>query len=145
MDSPEGALHDGGVHAVAGAGQNARVAAGGDQKIVIGGIVVLVAIVHLHGAYGGGQNGQAQLLAEEVKGGIGGTVFADGVQLHANLLPLLIVALEGHAQALGAGTGDGVAAGPTIAYGAGLTVGAHAGTGRLQNLIIIHCISPLPE
>ena len=67
MDSPEGALHNGGVHAVAGEGQNARVTAGGDQKVVIGGIVVLVAIVHLHGAYGGGQNGQAQLLAEEVK------------------------------------------------------------------------------
>ena len=34
MDGPEGALHDGGVHAVAGEGQDARVTAGGLRGLI---------------------------------------------------------------------------------------------------------------
>ena len=119
------------VDAVAGAGQNAGLAAGGHQQVVIGGIVVLVAIVHLHGAHGGGQHRQAQLQTEKVKGRVGRAIFADGVHLHADFLPLLIVALEGHAQSFGAGAGDGVAAGHAVAHGAGLAVGTHTGAGCL--------------
>ena len=130
-DGAESAVHDAGVDTVAGAGQNAGLAAGGHQQVVIGGIVVLVAIVHLHGAHGGGQHRQAQLQTEKVKGRVGRAIFADGVHLHADFLPLLIVALEGHAQSFGAGAGDGVAAGHAVAHGAGLAVGTHTGAGCL--------------
>ena len=147
LSGPDGlqrALHDAVVDAVAGTGQNAGTAAGSHQQIVVGRVVIFVAVMHFHGTHGGGQHRQAQLRAEEIEGGVGGAVVADGVHLHAELLPLLVVALEGDAQTLGAGAGDGIAAGLAVTYGAGLAVRAHTGAGCLQNLVVVHGIAPLP-
>ena len=131
-------LHDGGVGAVAGEGGDTGLGAGGHQDVVVGQVVVLVAVVELHGAHGSGEHGQGHLVAEQLKGGIHGLVLADGVHVYAQLLPLLVVADEAGADALGAGAGDGVLAGQAVAGGAGLAVGAHAGPGVCQDLLICH-------
>ena len=99
VDSLESTCHHAGVDAISGAGQDAGIPTGGHQQIVVGGVIVFVAVVQLHGAHGSGQHRQTQLGTEKVKGGVGRAVFADSVHLHADLLPLLVVALEGHAQA----------------------------------------------
>ena len=132
------ALHHGGVDAVAGEGQDAGVRAGGDQNIVIAHVVVFIAVVELHRAHGCGEDGQVHLMAEEVIRGVHAGVFADGVHVDAQLLPLLVVADGAGADALGAGAGHGVLAGKAVAHGTGLAEGAHAGPGRSQNFLISH-------
>ena len=142
-DRGERAVHNGGVRAVAGEGEDARLRAGRDEQVVIGQVVVLVAVVQLHRADGGGHDGGDQLRAEEVERAVGGAVFADRVHVQAELLPLLIVADKARAEALRAGAGDGIAAAQTVADGTCLAVGAHAGARLCQNLIVIHKNPPL--
>ena len=120
-------LDHGGVGAVAGKGGDARAGTGGHQNVIIGQVVVLVAVVQLHGAHRRGKHGQGHLLAEEIIAGVHGHVLTDGVHVHAQLLPLLIVADEAGADSLGAGAGHGVLAGHAVAHGTGLAVGSHTG------------------
>ena len=136
------ALHHGGVGAVAGEGGDAGLGAGGHQDVVIGQVVVLVAVVERHGAHRGGEHRQVQRPAEEVEGGVHRRVFADGVHVDAQLLPLLIVADKAGADALGAGAGDGVLAGQAVAHRTGLAVEAHGAPGLFQNFLIGHVVSP---
>ena len=137
-DGLGGSLHDGGVHTVAGEGQNTGLGAGGDQKIVVGEIGELVPVVELHSAHGSGKDGQIHLVTEEVIRGVHGEIVADGVHIDTQLLPLLIVADGAGADALGTGAGHGVFAGKTVAGGAGFAQGTHAGAGICQNFLIRH-------
>ena len=77
-------------------------------------------------------------MAEEVEGRVGGTVFPDGIQIHPQLLPLLVVPGKAGAGAFGAWAGDGILTRLTVAYGARLAVGSHTGAGVLQNFLIFH-------
>ena len=119
-----------------------KTSTGGHQNVVIGQVVVLVAVVQLHGAHRRGKHGQGHLLAEEIIAGVHGHVLADGVHVHAQLLPLLIVADEAGADSLGAGAGHGVLAGHAVAHGTGLAVGSHTGPRVGQDLLIGHGMYP---
>ena len=137
-DGVDGSLHDGGVGAVAGEGQDARLGAGGDQQVVIGQVIIFVAIVKLHGAHGARHDRDGQLMPEEIKGGVRRAVLTDGVHVDAQLLPLLIVADEAGAQTFGAGAGDGVLAGHTVADLAGFAERPDLIAGAIQDLLICH-------
>ena len=126
------------VGAVTGEGGNPRRRAGGNQDLVVLQVVVLVAVVLGHRPHGGREHRQGQLPPEELTAGVHGAVFADGVHVHTQLLPLLVVADGAGAQALGPGTWNGISAGHTVADGAGLAVGPHAGACRRQNFLIGH-------
>ena len=56
--------------------------------------------------------------------GVRGAALAQGVHVHANVGPLIIIADGRVTHALGTGAGDLVFAGHTVAHGAGLAVGA---------------------
>ena len=133
-----GTLHQGGIGAVTGEGGDAVFRAGGHQDLIVGKVAVLIAVVQRQGAQGGGKHRERYLAAEEVEAGVHGLVFADGVHVHAQLLPLLVVADEAGADALGAGAGNGVLAGQSVAHGAGLAVGTYTVTGLGLNLLIRH-------
>ena len=141
LQSVCGPLHDGGIGAVAGEGQDACLGAAVHQHVVVAQVVKLVAVVQGHGAYGTGHDGDDQLLAEEVVSGVGVTIFTDGVHVDAQLLPLLVAADGAGAQSLGAGAGDRIFAGKTVAHRAGAAL-AHAGPGLLQNFLISHFLFP---
>ena len=133
-----GSLNNGGVHAVTGEGGDTGLGAGRYQNVVVLQIGVLVAVVHLQSAHGGGKHGQSELAAEQRHRGVGVLVLADGVHVDAQLLPLLVVADGAGAQALGAGAGNGILAGNAVANGARFAVGAHDAAGLLQNFLISH-------
>ena len=134
----QSALHHGGVGAVAGEGGDARLGAGGHQKVVVGQIVVFIPIVELHGPNGGGEDGGGKLPPEQGEGGVNGSIFADGVHVDAHLLPLLIVAQHGGGGTLAAGAGHLGAAGHAVAYGTCLAVRAAALPGVFENFVVIH-------
>ena len=137
-DGLHGALHDGGIGAVAGKGQDPGLGTGGHQKVIILHIVIAVAVMQLHGAHRPRHHRQRQPVTEEIKGGICRTVFTDGVHIDTQLLPLLIVADKTGTQSLGAGAGNGVFAGQTVADLAGLAVRPDLSTGMIENLLISH-------
>ena len=137
-DGLRGALHHRRVHTIAGEGHDACLSTGRQQQPVIGQIVVLISVVQLHGAHRSRHHRQGQPVAEEVEGRVGGTVFPDGIQIHPQLLPLLIVPGKAGAGAFGAWAGDGIFTRLTVAHGTRLAVGSHTGAGVLQNFLIFH-------
>ena len=141
-DGSGGTLHDGGIRAVAGEGGDAGLGAGGHQDVIVDLVAVLVAIVERQGAHRGGKDRQVHRPAEQGEGGVHRLVGTDGVHVDAQLLPLLIVADEAGADALGTGAGNAVFAGQAVAHGTGFAVGAHCAPGLFQNFLISHDISP---
>ena len=137
-DGLRGALHHRRVHTIAGEGHDACLSTGRQQQPVIGQIVVLISVVQLHGSHGSRHHRQGQPVAEEVEGCIGGTILADGIQIHPQLLPLLVVPGKAGAGALGAGAGDGILTRLSVTHGTRLAVGSHAGAGVFQNFLIFH-------
>ena len=122
----------------AGEGSDAGLGAGGNQDVVVLQVIVLVAVVLGDGAHGGRKHRDVHFLTEQSEGGVHRLIFADGVHVHTQLLPLLVVTDKAGADALGAGAGHGILAGQTVAGGAGFAVGAHAGAGLIEYFFVCH-------
>ena len=99
------------------------------------------AVMELQRAHGAGEHRQDEAAAEELGTEIHLAVFTDGIHVQRDLLPALIVADGAHAETLGAGTGDGVFAGKTVADGAGLAVGTAALAGSGKDFLLSHRVS----
>ena len=82
-----------------------------------------------------------EALAKQLNMGVRGAALAQGVHVHADLGPLIIIADGRIAHALGTGAGDLVFAGHTVAHGAGLAVLPDALAGIVQNISVIHIAS----
>ena len=130
------------VGAVTGESGNARFDAGGNQNPVVFLVGELVAVVQLHRTHRRSQHRQLTGLAEEVEPGVHRLIVADGIHIHADLLPGRIVGGGHGAGALRAGAGHGCAAGPAVAHRAHLTVGAAAGAGSGEHFLIGHGFIP---
>ena len=136
-DGLGGLDHDVGVQAVAGEGGNAGLGAAADQGGVVGLVVIKVAVVHGHRAYGTGKQGGRKGPPEEGEAGVRLAVRAEGIHVDPDPLPHLVVANGGVAYAFGTGAGHGVPAGQTIAHRAGLAL-AHIAPGSGHNFTVIH-------
>ena len=97
--------------------------AGLDQHVVVGQVVILIGVVHGHRPHRAGEEGVAEVLSEQLQGGVRIAALMDGVHVHPDLRPLIIIADGRIAHALGTGAGDLVFAGHAVAHGAGLAVG----------------------
>ena len=84
-----------------------------------------------------------EALAKQLNMGVRGAVLAQGVHVHADLGPLIIIADGGIAHALGTGAGDLVFAGHAVAHRAGLAVFADALPRIGQHFSIVHTESIL--
>ena len=73
--------------------------------------------------------------------GVRGAALAQGVHVHPDICPLIIIADGRIAHALGTGAGDLVFAGHAVAHGAGLAVLPDALAGIVQNISVIHIAS----
>ena len=135
-----GGEHDAGVHAIPGEGHEPILCGHLHQNGIILLVLVLGAVVHVDGAQRGGKDGGGKLAAKELKGDVGLGVGAEGVHIHAYLLPLVKVPGSHVAGVFAAGAGHGVAAGLAVAHGAGLAVGADAVSGGGQYLVVVHVV-----
>ena len=99
----------------------------------------------MHGqrADGGGEDGQTELPAEELEARVGRGVGADGVHVHEDLLPGVVVAGGAVAGTLGAGAGHGIAAGLAVAHRAGLAIGAYISARFFEYVLVIPDLSSL--
>ena len=79
-----------------------------------------------------------EALAKQLNMGVRGAALAQGVHVHADLGPLIIIADSRIAHTLGTGAGDLVFAGHAVAHRAGLAVFANALTGIGQHFRISH-------
>ena len=137
-DGLGGHFHHGGVGAVTGKGGNAVLGAGAYQHVVIGHIGVGLGVVQVHRTHRACKEGVFELLAKQFKRGIRGAALTQGVHVHTDLGPLIIIADGGIAHALGTGARDLVFAGHAVAHRAGLAVFANALTGIGQHFRISH-------
>ena len=133
-DGLGGHCHDVGVGAVAGEGSNTALGAGPHQHVVVGHVGVDVGVVEVHRAHRAGEEGVLEAAAEQLHVGIGGAVLAEGIHVHTDVGPLIIIADGRVAHALCAGAGDLVLAGHAVAHRAGLAVFADALAGIGQNI-----------
>ena len=135
-------LHNLGVDAVAGEAHGAVFDRRGDEDVVVGEVVVGVGVVHGQGAYRGGEDGQAELAAEEAEFGGGHVVVAYRVHVDEDALPGVIVARRAVARVLGAGAGHGVGAGLAVADRTRLAVGPDVGACFLEDFVVGHGLLP---
>ena len=126
--------HDVGVGAVAGEGGDAALGAAAHQHVVVGHVGVDVGVVEVHRAHRAGEEGVLEAAAKQLHVGIGGAVLAEGIHVHTDVGPLIIIADGRVAHALCAGAGDLILAGHAVAHRAGLAVFADALAGIGQNL-----------
>ena len=126
--------HDVGVGAVAGEGGDAALGAGAHQHVVVGHVGVGIGVVEVHRAHRAGEEGVLEAAAKQLHVGIGGAVLAEGIHVHTDVGPLIIIADSRVAHALCAGAGDLILAGHAVAHRAGLAVFADALAGIGQNL-----------
>ena len=136
-DGFAGNFHNGAVQTVTGESGDAALSAGLYQHVIVALVIVLVAVVGHHSAHRAGEEGITELLAEELQRCIGSGYVADGVHMDPDVQPLGIVAHGGVTDALGAGTGDIVAAGLAVADGTCLAL-CHGLTGLDENFLISH-------
>ena len=142
-DGLGGHLHHGGVGAVTGKGGNAVLGAGAYQHVVIGHIGVGLGVVQVHRTHRACKEGVFELLAKQFKRGVRGAALAQGVHVHPDVRPLIIVADRRVAHALGTGAGDLVFAGHAVAHRAGLAVFSDALARISQHFRIVHTESIL--
>ena len=133
--------HHIGIGAVTRKGGNAVFGAGAHQHIIVGHIGVGVGIVEVHRTHRACKEGILEGFAKQLHTGVGGAVLAQGVHVHPDLRPLIIIADGRIAHALGTGAGDLVFAGHAVAHGAGLAVLPDALAGIVQNISVIHIAS----
>ena len=133
------------VGAVAGKGEDARVCTRAHKDTIISKIVVFVPVVKTHRAHRRGECRNCKRPAKERERGVHRRIFADGVHVDADLAPLFRVADKARAFALGAGAGNGVAAGLAVAVVARLAVRPNTGPCVLQHFLISHVKLPLSE
>ena len=114
--------HDVGVGAIAGEGGNTALGAGAHQHIVVGHVGVGIGVVEVHRAHRASEEGVLEAAAEQLHVGIGGAVLAEGIHVHTDVGPFIIIADGGVAHALCAGAGDLILAGHAVAHRAGLAV-----------------------
>ena len=117
-----GHLHNGGVGAVAGKGSDAVLCTGAHQHIIIGHIGIGFGVVQVHSTHRACKERVLEALAKQLNMGVRGAALAQGVHVHADLGPLIIIADGRIAHALGTGAGDLVFAGHAVAHRAGLAV-----------------------
>ena len=129
-------LDHGGIGAVAGKGRNAVVRAGTHQHVIVGHVVVGLGIVQVHRTHRAGKEGVFELLAEQLQRSVRGAAGAQGVHVHPDVRPLIIIADGGIAHALGTRAGDLVLAGRTVAHRAGLAVFADAPDTSLSYILL---------
>ena len=139
-------LHDLGVDAVARKGKDAAVDGGLHHLGVIALVMVLRAVVHIHGAERGDKERRGEAAAEQLKGNIGITdILAERVHVHEDLLPFVIVARGGIAGRLAAGTGDVVAAGLAVADRAGHAMRRCVLSGFFEYFFVFHIALSIRE
>ena len=137
-----GVSHDLGIDAVARKGEDAAVDRGAHQFGVIALVVVLRAVVHIHGAQRRDEDRRGKLAAEELEGNVGiCDVLAERIHVHEDLLPLFIVARGGGAGEFAPGAGHVVAAGLAVADGAGHAVRGGVLSCFFQDLFVFHRVS----
>ena len=129
------------VGAVTRKGGNAVFGTGAHQHVIVGHIGVGVGIVEVHRTHRACKEGILEGFAKQLHAGVGDAVLAQGVHVHPDLRPLIIIADGRIAHALGTGAGDLVFAGHTVAHGAGLAVLPDALAGIVQNISVIHIAS----
>ena len=118
--------HDVGVRAVAGEGGDAALGTGPHQHVVVGHVGVGIRIVEVHRAHGTSKEGVLEAAAEQLHVGVGSSVLAEGIHVHTDVGPLIIIADGRVAHALCAGAGDLILTGHAVAHRAGLAVFADA-------------------
>ena len=133
-----GVAHDVGIDAVAREGEDAAVDGGAHQLGVIAQVVVLRAVMHIHGAQRGDEDRRGEAAAEKLEGHVGLDVLAERVHIHEDLLPFVIVARGGRAGELAARSGHIVAAGLAVAHGAGHAVRGGVLSRCFQDLFVFH-------
>ena len=136
-----GHSHHVGVGAVTRKGGNAVFGTGAHQHVIVGHIGVGVGIVEVYRTHRACKEGILEGFAKQLHTGVGGAVLAQGVHVHPDLRPLIIIADGRIAHAFGTGAGDLVFAGHTVAHGAGLAVLPDALAGIVQNISVIHIAS----
>ena len=122
------------IGAVAGKGSNTALGAGAHQHVVVGHVGVDVGVVEVHRAHRAGEKGVLEAATEQLHVGVGSAVLAEGIHVHTDVGPLIIIADSGIAHALCAGAGDLILAGHAVAHRAGLAVFADALAGIGQNI-----------
>ena len=90
--------------------------------------------MQVHGTHRARKEGVGKRLAEQLHMGVRGAALAQGVHVHADVGPLIIIADGRVTHALGTGAGDLVFAGHAVAHRAGLAVFADALAGIGQNI-----------
>ena len=133
--------HHVGVGAVTRKGGNAVFGTGAHQHVIVGHVGVGVGIVEVYRTHRACKEGIPEGFAKQLHTGVGGAVLAQGVHVHPDLRPLIIIADGRIAHALGTGAGDLVFAGHAVAHGAGLAVLPDALAGIVQNISVIHIAS----
>ena len=134
-DGLGGLDHDVGIQAVAGEGRNARLGAAADQGGIVGLVIVFIAVVHGDSPHRACKNGGGKGSAEEGEGGIRLAIGAEGIHIHPQPLPGIVVPDRRIPHALGPWAGDRIPASLPIADGAGLTL-PHAAL-RLRHYFLI--------
>ena len=99
--------------------------------------------MQIHRTHRACKEGVFELLAKQFKRGIRGAALTQGVHVHPDVRPLIIVADRRVAHALGTGAGDLVFAGHAVAHRAGLAVFADALPRIGQHFSIVHTESIL--
>ena len=122
------------IGAVAGKSSNTALGAGPHQHVVVGHVGIDVGVVEIHRAHRAGEEGVLEAAAEQLHVGIGSAVLAEGIHVHTDVGPLIIIADGRVAHALCAGAGDLILAGHAVAHRAGLAVFADALAGIGQNI-----------
>ena len=122
------------IGAVAGKGSNTALGAGAHQHVVVGHVGVDVGVVEVHRAHRTSKEGVLETATEQLHMGVGSAVLAEGIHVHTDVGPLIIIADSRIAHALCAGAGDLILAGHAVAHRAGLAVFADALAGIGQNI-----------
>ena len=94
--------------------------------------------MQVHCTHRARKEGIAEAFAEQLQRGVRCTAGAQGVHVHPDICPLIIIADGGIAHALGTRTGDLVFTGHAVAHRAGLAVLTNAGTGIGKHFRISH-------
>ena len=90
--------------------------------------------MEVHRTHRAGEEGVLEAAAEQLHVGIGGAVLAEGIHVHTDVGPLIIIADGRVAHTLCTGAGDLILAGHAVAHRAGLAVFADALAGIGQNI-----------
>ena len=122
------------IGAVASKGGDTALGAGPHQHVVVGHVGVGIGVVEVHRTHRAGEEGVLEAAAEQLHVGIGGAVLAEGIHVHTDVGPLIIIADGRVAHTLCTGAGDLILAGHAVAHRAGLAVFADALAGIGQNI-----------